>query len=137
MPKTKRLKVKDVHKPRKKIGNQMKSAYSTHLTVLDPIPDSAIEDPVRWAADHIEKQIPLAAKELEWQLKFGDIKTRREIAIEFLGTKGISSRGSNNTQIVPAIQLILNGATLPWSQPQLEQPKLPVVDGQVVNKETK
>ncbi len=101
---------------KKEPQNRMKSADRVnHLRVLDPIPESASTNPVEWATSHLEKQIPLAAKELEWQLKFGDMRTRREIALETLAFKGISSKGTNNATIVPTIQLIMN-APLPWSQ---------------------
>ena len=107
-------------KTSKKNGNRMQSA--THLRALAPIPESAYDNPVEWSANHLEKQLPTAAKELEWQLKFGDARSRKEVAIEMLAYKGISSKGINTGIVVPAIQLIMNGP-LPWTQ---------VVEGTVV-----
>ena len=112
-------------------SNRMKSAESTHLKVLEPIPSEAYDNPVEWASSHLEKQIPQSAKELEWALKFGDARTRREIAIELLGMKGISKKGEGNTQVVPAIQLIMNG-NLPWTQALPTATKTPeLIEGEV------
>jgi hypothetical protein len=151
MPK-KKLEVDDIDVdsiPRDKIGrrnpkrpnqtNRMASAekVGTHLNALEKIPQEAMDNPVEWASKHLEKQIPLAAKELEWQLKFGDAKTRREIALETLAFKGISNRGPNTGQVVPAIQLIMSGP-LPWTQvalPANQSPKL--VEGLIIEKEVK
>lgn len=149
-PKPTELKVDDVAAtkddvPRDKIGrrnpprpnqkSRLKS--STHLNALAPIPESAYDNPVEWATKHLEKQIPLSAKELEWQLKFGSAKVRKEIAIEMLAFKGISNRGPNTGQVIPAIQLIMTGAA-PWSQQGENNKTLPtsnrdqLVEGELV-----
>lgn len=133
-----KLKVDDVgviKKKKRKSTNRMQSAEHanpSHLSVLDPIP-SDITDPVEWASEHLKKQIPQAAKELEWALKFGDAKTRRETALELLAFKGISKKTENNGQVVPAINLIMNGNTLPWAQPELPKVTAPeLVEGEIV-----
>lgn len=112
--------------------NEVRGGHAERFRQLDAIPEEAAKDPVGYAERHMESLIPHAAKELEWQLKFGDAKTRKEISLEMLAFKGISNRGPNTGQVVPAIQLIMNGA-IPWSQslpPSNNPPTL--VEGEVI-----
>lgn len=132
--------VKDVAdtKPRK-YGSRMKSPDNVNTTPTrqeygekNPIPDEAMTNPTVWAEKRLESQIPTAALEVEYQLKFGDDKTRRELALEVMAMKGLSSKGPQTGTVVPAIQLIMNGP-LPWNQPTLTTGTLPVtVEGTVV-----
>ena len=113
-----KMKVDDVAKTKKRVNQKSRLVSATepnHLKALKPIPKEANEDPVKWASSHLENQIPQAAKELEWALKFGDDKTRREIALEILSFKGIAKKSDSNQQVVPAIQLIMSSPA-PWSQ---------------------
>lgn len=107
----------------------------THLKQLDPIPSDAHTSPVTWADKHIESLVPQSAKEIEYGLKFGDAKTRLNLALEIMAMKGISSKGPQVGQVVPAIQLIMPaGTTLPWEQAKLgATPKVPeLIEGEVV-----
>ncbi len=116
---------------RKNQKNRMVSAESTHLKTLAPIPKDIV-DPVEWASKHLESLIPQSAKELEWVLKFGDAKSRKEVALELLSFKGIAKKNENTNQVVPAIQLIMN-SPLPWSQVTVatEKPK-ELVEGTII-----
>lgn len=110
----------------------VKAETPNHLKALDPIPPEAYDNPVEWADKHLEKQIPQAAKEVEYALKFGDAKTRREIAKDILSFKGIAKKGDGATQVVPAIQLIMNGS-LPWSAKIESGPTTPaLIEGEVI-----
>ena len=125
-------------KPKKKSSNRMAGTeVQRRFKDLDPIPPEARDNPVEWASQFAESMIPHSVKELEWQLKFGDSKSRKEVALEFLAFKGISNRGPNTGQVVPAIQLVINGA-LPWSQAQSvglpSGPTKELVEGQVMER---
>lgn len=110
----------------KKRNNKMNKATEVnHLARLEPLPQEASTNPVNWATDHLETLIPQAAKEYEYALKFGDSKTRLEIAGKIMAMKGLSDRGPQVSQVVPAIQLIVNQGPLPFQS--VDQPKsLPV-----------
>lgn len=152
-----KLKVDDVststkkpRKPRSDAGkNRMQSAdrvnpktpkeeMADRFSSLEPIPEEAKRDPVEWASKYGESLIPHSMKELEWQLKFGDAKSRKEIALEMLAFKGISNRGPNVGQVVPAIQLIVNttNGLLPFQSEEVK--KLPeTIDATPMNNNEK
>lgn len=115
--------------------SRMKEEVGGHLRQLEPIPYDAHSNPVNWADKHMESLVPQSAKEIEYGLKFGDAKTRLNLALEIMAMKGISSKGPQVGQVVPAIQLIMPaGTTLPWEQAKLgASPKVPeLIEGEVV-----
>lgn len=97
-----------------------------HLKVLEPVPGEAAKDPERWAEDHLKQLVPLAAKEKEWQLKFGSDERRDKVATELLAMRGIQAKKDNAAPVQPAIVLVGAGPN-PWAQQ--------VVDGKVVTRE--
>ena len=119
----------------KKPKSKLKSAVETNrYRGLAPIPTD-IEDNVEYAQKRLEKQIPQAALELEWQLKFGDDKTRKEVALDILSFKGITKKSDGANQVVPAIQLIMNGQA-PWTQVTIDsKPKNELVEGELVKEQ--
>jgi hypothetical protein len=82
------------------------ASTQSHLASLEPIP-SDIKDPIKWADDHIQTLAPQAAKELEWQLKFGSDQARREVARELLAMKGISSKREAGASVPAVINLTM------------------------------
>lgn len=146
MPKTK-SDVVDVATPTKRVRGKGKKSGLRSATTPNFTPNSAraiwekenplpedIVDPVAYAEKYLEKQIPQAARELNYQLKFGDDKTRKEIALEILSFKGITKKSDASAQVVPAVQLIMNGAA-PFTQVTLttKEPSKELVEGTIVN----
>lgn len=127
MPKT-QTKNKRMLKSSTKTNNDQSKRESYFNETPGPSPT---EDPVAWAEKFIEGQIAQSAKELAYQLKFGDDKTRKEIALDFLSFKGITKKGDNNGQVVPAIQVIMSGAA-PWTQLTVQNKPASLIEGEVV-----
>ena len=121
-------------KKRKSPGNQMKDHNKVnHLEALAPIPESAKDNPIGWAGEHFDTLLPRAAKEVEWAQMFGDNKTRLEVSFKLLAMKGLSDRGPQIGQQVPAIQVFMNNATLPWSQSNVVTPRIMMIEGQIID----
>ncbi len=138
MKKKSKMKVDDVGKESK---SRLQSAVSVNPTsrqaFFEKNTPRNVDDPTSWVNEHIDKQQIQSALELEYQLKFGDDKTRKELALEFLGFRGITKKQDTNGQVVPAIQVIMSGAA-PWTQVSIESGKKPeLVEGEVVETKTK
>lgn len=91
------------------------SGMTSHLAVLEPIPDDAKSRPIDWAGEHLESLVPQAAKEKEWQLKFGSDERRDRVASEILAMKGIAAKRDAAPVVQPAIVLIQSGPN-PFAQ---------------------
>lgn len=89
---------------------------SAHLRALKPIPEHAADAPVEWADKHLESLVPLAAKEKEWQLKFGNDAARDKVASELLAMRSISAKKDAGTNIPAVINLMT--FENPWAKPK-------------------
>lgn len=110
------------------------SMSGSHLRALDPLPGD-ISDPVGWADKHLEQLVPLAAKEKEWQLKFGSDAARDRVASELLAMRSLGPKKDTNVTIQPVINLIQ--APSPWAKARPQLPQGVTVDAQVVDDKDK
>lgn len=102
--------------------------HGNHLNTLAPLPKD-IQDPVGWADKHLERLVPLAAKEKEWQLKFGSDAARDRVASELLAIRGLGPKKDTAVTVQPVINLI--SAPSPWARAKPALPEGQVIDAQV------
>lgn len=85
-----------------------------------------------YADKKLVKLLPLAAAELEWQLKYGSDSMRRHAMKDVLEATGRSRREALAGGTAPIIILTGGQVTVPpWSTNRAQQPQ--VVEGEVVN----
>lgn len=123
-------------KTKQKPKSKLQSSDQINLSKLDPIPDEARANPINWATEHTKSLVPEAAKNVEYALKFGDAKTRLTLSLEVMAMHGLSSKGPQQANVVPAVQVILPAGGLPWnSTPQPKKLPDQTIDGEVVKTE--
>ncbi len=87
--------------------------------LMDPIPESAAQDPMGFAEKHIESLAPEAAKEIEYALKFGSDERRYTAAKDALAMKGLTTKPKEAAVIPQAMVFQFNGPVSPQGVPIL------------------
>lgn len=90
-----------------------------HHRSLAPIPEEAAKNPMDWAEKHIESMAPVAAKELEWALKFGSDTMRYNAAKDMLAMKGLTTKPKETGTIPQAMVFINVNGNMPGGAPAM------------------
>ncbi len=77
--------------------------------MVGAVPDEARADPIKWAEKHIDSIAPDAAKEGEFNLKFGSDKMRYEAARDVLAMKGMTTRPKDGPTVQQAMVFQFSG----------------------------
>lgn len=98
-------------KPTPEIGNHIQVAG-----ILPPPKFDSPEEAVTWSEQRIKEISPRAVQELEYQLKYGTEKARRELSIDVLNRVGLKEQKAG--QATAPIIVIKLASQLPWTAKQ-------------------
>lgn len=100
---------------RRKPKGPTKPRYKKADIEAAKVAGTSAETAVAFAERRLDALIPFAALELDWQLKFGSEKARRESLFKLLESKQLlkTSNVGNVTSIAPVIQVNIS-KPLPW-----------------------